>query len=444
MSSRINLNNRQVQRLAPLHKIILAATSVGLIALCVFYISGLNTIPQSVKAGNGNAVYPNLTFHDPVLISGEAGQVNAIYNFAEVDAGIDAHVEILDLYNGARVDDMDHFTAGYYKAWQPFVASAANTISWIDWRITFKKAGTNEDTVLTQLAATAVDVDGDGAYLKEIVEADHVKGYSMLPGTKISVVFNRDSCQAMSTVDNVANIDTTRTDAMFMMVFYNVSSIDYRTGANSTYGAEEVRQTCIYFKYFDVMPTPLPVELISFQGNAIDNNKILLKWCTASETNNDFFSVERSANGEQFSEIGRVDGAGNSSVMRNYSLIDSKPLQGVGYYRLKQTDHDGTSATSKTIHVELNEKISRESKLKVTPNPFGNYFAATFELKEKRAVQIDVVSLNGSLISSEAIFGEEGINTYNFIAPSTMKPGIYIIKIRDTEKVIATARMSKL
>lgn len=247
----------------------------------------------------------------------------------------------------------------------------------------------------------------------------------------------------MSTVDNVANIDTTRTEAMFMMVFYNVSSIDYRTGANSTYGAEQVRQTCIYFKYFDVMPTPLPVELISFQGRTIDNNKALLQWCTASETNNDYFSVERSANGVEFYELGKVDGAGNSSVMRSYSYVDTKTLEGISYYHLKQTDYDGTTSTSKTIYVRQKEKLNVEPKMVITPNPFSNYFAATFEMKERRAIQIDVVSAAGNLISSGAIMSDVGINTYNFSAPSSMKPGIYIIKVRDTEKIITSARVVK-
>ena len=85
--------------------------------------------------------------------------------------------------------------------------------------------------------------------------------------------------------------------------------------------------------------TPLPIELLTFSATPKES-AVLLKWTTASETNNNFFTIERSSNGTEWTEIGSQKGAGNSSTILNYELYDFQPLLGVNYYRLKQTDFD--------------------------------------------------------------------------------------------------------
>ena len=87
--------------------------------------------------------------------------------------------------------------------------------------------------------------------------------------------------------------------------------------------------------------TALPVELISFNGVA-ENNEVRLTWETASELNNDFFDVERSQNGLNFEKIGTVKGNGNSNILNQYTFLDKDPYVGFNYYRLKQVDYDGT------------------------------------------------------------------------------------------------------
>lgn len=93
---------------------------------------------------------------------------------------------------------------------------------------------------------------------------------------------------------------------------------------------------------------PLPIELISFDGYNKSNNNILT-WSTASENNNDYFTVERSEDGVSWDIIYTVDGAGNSQSKINYSLVDNSYREVINYYRLKQVDYDGQS--------ELFEKI---------------------------------------------------------------------------------------
>lgn len=90
--------------------------------------------------------------------------------------------------------------------------------------------------------------------------------------------------------------------------------------------------------------SPLPVELISFDATVVDEQKsVVLEWETASESNNDYFTIERSVDGYNWESITSVNGMGNSSVTTRYAYKDRQPMKGVSYYRLKQTDFNGDS-----------------------------------------------------------------------------------------------------
>jgi hypothetical protein len=85
---------------------------------------------------------------------------------------------------------------------------------------------------------------------------------------------------------------------------------------------------------------PLPIELISFEGQSHEGH-IILTWVTASEINNDYFSLERSSNGSDFVSLGKVSGSVNSMVKKEYNYSDRNNTAGIYYYRLFQTDRDG-------------------------------------------------------------------------------------------------------
>ncbi|HET9053525.1 MAG TPA: T9SS type A sorting domain-containing protein, partial [Cyclobacteriaceae bacterium] len=116
----------------------------------------------------------------------------------------------------------------------------------------------------------------------------------------------------------------------------------------------------------DAVNSPLPVELVNFSARVVPEG-IQLDWTTDSELNNDFFTVERSANGEEFSGVGKVKGAGTTSKRNTYALTDVHPLNGKSYYRLKQTDFDGTYAYSSVIAVTYDGPSSMT--MHIYPNP---------------------------------------------------------------------------
>ncbi|MBL4651441.1 MAG: hypothetical protein JKY53_01050 [Flavobacteriales bacterium] len=121
---------------------------------------------------------------------------------------------------------------------------------------------------------------------------------------------------------------------------------------------------------------PLPIELISFEAH-LNIDQVDLKWITASEKNNAFFTIERSTDGVTFEEILRSEGAGTSNNRIEYFDIDYDPVVGVVYYRLKQTDFDGKFAYSGLVPVEYTANgkpgISLfgdvEANIKIWPNP---------------------------------------------------------------------------
>lgn len=121
------------------------------------------------------------------------------------------------------------------------------------------------------------------------------------------------------------------------------------------------------FGTIDADNNTLPVELTSFDLIKVDA-EAMLKWITSSEINNDYFSVERSLNGENVETIAIVKGAGNSNVQRSYSFIDKNPPTGIVYYRIRQTDFDGKTEVFnwKSLYFGMNNKFE------LHPNPTSN------------------------------------------------------------------------
>ncbi|WP_426061821.1 GDSL-type esterase/lipase family protein [Hymenobacter sp. B1770] len=98
-------------------------------------------------------------------------------------------------------------------------------------------------------------------------------------------------------------------------------------------------------------PNPLPVELVKFTARAVRTG-VQLDWATATERNNASFTVERSATGTVFTDVGQVAGHGTSSSPRFYSMLDAQaPAEPLLYYRLRQTDLDGTATFSGVVSV---------------------------------------------------------------------------------------------
>ncbi|WP_051359827.1 T9SS type A sorting domain-containing protein [Adhaeribacter aquaticus] len=174
--------------------------------------------------------------------------------------------------------------------------------------------------------------------------------------------------------------------------------------------------------------TPLPVELVSFKGEATKSG-VLLEWSTASEKNNEKFEIERSQNGQTFAKISEVKGNNNSSTQRTYSFRDAKAEMGTNYYRLKQVDLDGKFEYSKVIVVENRFGAAAVTKILVAPNPITTgQFAVALEGTEGGVLQI--MDMSGRVLYAQNV--AQGSRELLLNAQSLgMSSGMYLISIKN-------------
>ncbi|MBX7109551.1 MAG: T9SS type A sorting domain-containing protein [Chitinophagales bacterium] len=172
------------------------------------------------------------------------------------------------------------------------------------------------------------------------------------------------------------------------------------------------------------LTTSLPVELISFHAKLLSNKTVLASWSTASEMNNDYFIVERSADAETFDSVGNVEGAGISLQQHDYSLVDEKPCSGISYYRLKQIDFDRTVTYSNIVAVKNFEPFY----VNVYPNPASSvlYYDVFFEEDENITVQ--VTDMAGRILISQQQLMFKG-NSGGTVDISSLTHGIYFFSI---------------
>ncbi|MCC6691055.1 MAG: T9SS type A sorting domain-containing protein [Bacteroidia bacterium] len=170
----------------------------------------------------------------------------------------------------------------------------------------------------------------------------------------------------------------------------------------------------------------LPIELLTFIAYPVD--KIVnIVWTTQTEINNDYFTVERSADALNFEPIATVKGAGNSSVQLSYSTADEKPLNGISYYRLKQTDFDGQFSHSKIVSVKFNSSAS-SFVIFTNPVPAGETPRLIFSSKETKNILVLVYDDNGREVYSKISVLQKGDGQVIAIDPSkTLSPGVYFI-----------------
>ncbi|MFT5511950.1 MAG: hypothetical protein ACI8SE_000344 [Bacteroidia bacterium] len=111
----------------------------------------------------------------------------------------------------------------------------------------------------------------------------------------------------------------------------------------------------------------LPVDLIHFDSKLDENGTVTHNWATAMERNNDYFTIEQSIYGSYWSEIEVVNEAGNSTTVLRYQTTNDNAIEDISYYRLKQTDFDGTFTYSVVNPVRANRKETQS--IKAYPNP---------------------------------------------------------------------------
>lgn len=171
---------------------------------------------------------------------------------------------------------------------------------------------------------------------------------------------------------------------------------------------------------------PLPVELIFASAELVEEN-VLVSWATASELNNDFFEIQRSANGQDFITVGTIDGNGTTSETIEYSFTDRSPLSGTSYYRLRQVDFDGTDDYSGLMLI-TNAQIGFE--VFVAPNP-GRIedLAVYINTDDRTPITFTMYDLSGRVAFTQEVTYENVSKGLNTLSDDALQSGIYLMKI---------------
>lgn len=168
---------------------------------------------------------------------------------------------------------------------------------------------------------------------------------------------------------------------------------------------------------------PLAVKMKSFEGWR-GNDFNLLTWVTSKETNHQYFEIERSADGNNYSPLGRVGGALNSSDERRYSFKDIEPLY-IGYYRLKQVDAHSNVTYSRVVRIIRPVTATLVAKFE---NPVHDILKASLQSNEGGSALIHIVDVTGKTMLTEAIQLQKGVNQYRSDL-TRLSPGTYYLVI---------------
>lgn len=181
--------------------------------------------------------------------------------------------------------------------------------------------------------------------------------------------------------------------------------------------------------------SPTPIKLLAFDASVLSSNEVKLQWSTATETNNNFFTVERSKDALEFEAVQKVAGAGISTVTKYYTINDQAPLPGTSYYRLKQTDYNGTSTYSQIASVSIE---SFRTGITIFPNPSSgtlNLEILSRKAEEEKGHALKIVDFSGKTIYSAtidpAVFREQLI----------LERGCYMLLFTETDGSVITRKI---
>ncbi|TAH41367.1 MAG: T9SS type A sorting domain-containing protein [Bacteroidetes bacterium] len=202
---------------------------------------------------------------------------------------------------------------------------------------------------------------------------------------------------------------------------------------NNTTSNSEINGRRIYLNAVLIPPNPLawcstlPVQLLYFEAIP-EGSKVLLRWATATESNNDHFVIERSRDGIDFSLIQSVKGGGTTSKVSYYLTEDMLPFDGYSYYRLTQVDYDGQSEIFDPVKVNFK---SKKSKFSIYPNPATEGINISLVGSKIKKYTLELSDLcSKSVVAKEEIISDQGDN-YFWKFPGKLHAGVYSLKLSD-------------
>lgn len=169
----------------------------------------------------------------------------------------------------------------------------------------------------------------------------------------------------------------------------------------------------------------LPITLLDWEAR-LNRDEVSLRWTTAREANNDYFTVEHSTNGQFFTPLTEVAGAGNSTDQRSYGFQHTTPARGTNFYRLVQHDLDGSSTVYPVITADYRPMTAATASLYPNPAAPGQavHFTAPGNPTTARLYHLD-----GRLVASTPITAD--LSASQLSLPANLEPGVYVLRFGD-------------
>ncbi len=260
----------------------------------------------------------------------------------------------------------------------------------------------------------------------------------------ISDVKSSDRWEVTSAGSNSAQVRVTYgphdafTDAIDIRVVWwdpidgrweNMGAVTTGTASAGTSRSEDfISFSTQQFGLADAPEVPLPVELVFFRA-VLKDGRVVTSWQTASEINNDYFEVQRSGDGENWEVLGRVNGAGDSDEILDYSFTDSSPYSGISYYRIEQFDYDGASEVFNTVAIS-NTTFGEALSLTLKPNPTTSG-EINFEVSsgdDRTPIVVTMVDLSGKVAFQKTFDAALRIED-KIIPQKEVKAGLYFVTV---------------
>ena len=186
---------------------------------------------------------------------------------------------------------------------------------------------------------------------------------------------------------------------------------------------------------------PFPIGLLGFDARVKRDGHVICEWRTASEVNNDFFTVERSKDGQEFEALGRIKGAGTSQAAHSYDFIDPDPHLGLSYYRLRQTDYDGSNTYYQKVAVQVDPEV-QDFTYEAWPNPASDHINLRIHTQVDSPARLDIYNLQGQLIRNQDLLLTRG-QTEHRIDLAGIQSGTYLMRVTNGQGERFVFRMWK-
>ncbi|QSE96286.1 T9SS type A sorting domain-containing protein [Fulvivirga lutea] len=379
-------------------------------------ISNLLILSNGIIVTNGNSLLINSTGG----IAPSIGRLNSYIN---------GRLSIV-------VNGSEDFPIGSSTQWRPISVNSAS-VGGLTWEAEYFQRNPTADPLVDNLTPTnsSIQTISSGEYWKISdgnVAASGVTarvGLSWGAASDVSTVLaEREELEVMIWNDALSSWD-------------NLDGTSFSSGHTQSEGRfVAVSNNSFSEQIFTLGSTtannPLPVTLVSFDGMLTDES-VLLKWKTSTEINNDYFELQRSANGLDYETLAVIQGNGNSTRLIEYTYSDVKPMAGNNYYRLKQVDFDGKVTIDH--RVVLVEYIPQNFTLlfNVYPNPTSeNNINVRVTANQDVPVRLELFDLFGKKVFSNEYSSSELYDDIKVQPTEQLNQGIYIIRLEQLDKSI--------